>query len=92
MHRKIRILPRFWRLVILLLILIFAGFAGTSELKYRRNCAHLEALTQERDAAARRVEALATQLEAVQTDAYVEKVAREELNLLYPGEIRYVAR
>ena len=92
MHRKIRILPRFWRFVILLLALIFGGCAGASELKYRRNCAHLEALERERDGIARRVAALSAQLEEVQTDAYVEKIAREELNLLYPGEVRYVAR
>ncbi len=92
MHRKFRILPRFWRLVILLLALVFAGCAGASELKYRRNCAHLEALERERDGIARRVAALSAQLEAVHTDTYVERIAREELNLLYPGEIRYVAR
>lgn len=92
MHRKIRILPRFWRFVILLLVLIFACCAGSSELKYRRSRAHLENLEWERDEAAERVAALKARLAEVQTDAYVEKTAREELNLLYPGEIRYVAR
>ena len=90
--RRIRVLPRFWRFVILLLVLIFGACALSSELKYRRCCAHLAQVQLERDAAAQRVDALSERLTEVQTDAYVEEVARRELNLLYPGEIRYVAR
>ena len=90
--RHIRILPRFWRFVILLLVLIFGACALSSELKYRRCCEHLAQVQLERDAAAQRVDALSERLAEVQTDAYIEEVARRELNLLYPGEIRYVAR
>ena len=90
--RHIRILPRFWRFIILLLVLIFGACAGASELKYRRCCVHLAEVERARDAAAQRVDALSERLTEVQTDAYVEEVARRELNLLYPGEIRYVAR
>ena len=91
-RRKIRVLPRFWRFVILLLALIFGACALSSEMKYRRCCAHLAQVQLERDAAAQRVDALSERLAEVQTDAYIEEVARRELNLLYPGEIRYVAR
>lgn len=90
--RRIRVLPRFWRFVILLLVLIFGACALSSELKYRRCCAHLAQLQLDRDAATQRVDALTERLAHVQTDAYVEEIARRELNLLYPGEIRYVAR
>ena len=90
--RHIRILPRFWRFVSLLMVLIFGACALSSEMKYRRCCAHLSEVQALRDAAARRVEALSERLAEVQTDAYVEEIARRELNLLYPGEIRYVAR
>ena len=90
--RHIRVLPRFWRFVILLLVLIFGACALSSELKYRRCCEHLAQVQLERDAAAQRVDALSERLTEVQTDAYIEEVARRELNLLYPGEIRYVAR
>lgn len=90
--RHIRVLPRFWRFVILLLVLIFGACAGASELKYRRCCVHLAEVERARDAAAQRVAALNDRLAEVQTDAYTERIAREELNLLYPGEIRYVAR
>ena len=90
--RHIRVLPRFWRFIILLLVLIFGACAGASELKYRRCCAHLAEVERARDAAAQRVAALNDRLAEVQTDAYTERIAREELNLLYPGEIRYVAR
>ena len=90
--RHIRVQPRFWRFVILLLVLIFGACALSSELKYRRCCAHLAQVQDARDEAAQRVEALSQRLNAVQTDAYIEEIARRELNLLYPGEIRYVAR
>lgn len=91
-RRKIRVLPRFWRFVILLLALIFGACALSSEMKYRRCCAHLAQVQLARDEAARQVDALSERLSEVQTDAYVEEIARRELNLLYPGEIRYVAR
>ena len=91
LHR-IRALPRFWRLVSLLLMLIFGACALSSEMKYRRCCVHLAEVQAEHDAAARRVEVLSERLAQVQTDAYIEEIARRELNLIYPGEIRYVAR
>ena len=90
--RRIRVLPRFWRFVSLLLVLIFGACALSSEMKYRRCCAHLAEVQLARDEAARRVDALSERLAEVQTDAYIEEIARRELNLLYPGEIRYVAR
>ena len=90
--RHICVLPRFWRFVILLLVLVFGACALSSEIKYRRCCAHLAQVQLECDAAAQRVDALSERLAEVQTDAYIEEVARRELNLLYPGEIRYVAR
>ena len=37
------------------------------------------------------VEALSAQLEFAQTDEYVVRVARDELGMLMPGEIRYVS-
>ena len=90
--RHIRVLPRFCRFIILLLVLVFGTCAISSELKYRRCCAHLAQVQLDRDAAAQRVDALTERLTQVQTDAYIEEIARRELNLLYPGEIRYVAR
>ena len=90
--RRIRVLPRFWRFVILLLALIFGACALSSEHRYRRCCAHLAEVQAARDAAAQHVEALSDRLAEVQTDAYIEEIARRELNLLYPDEIRYVAR
>ena len=92
MRRKIRVLPRFWRFVSLLMALIFGACALSSEMKYRRCCAHLAEVQLARNEAARRVDELSQRLAEVQTDAYVEELARRELNLLYPGEIRYVAR
>ena len=39
--RHLRVQPRFWRFVILLLVLIFGACALSSELKYRCCCEHL---------------------------------------------------
>ena len=66
--RRIRVLPRFWRFVILLLVLIFGACALSSELKYRRCCAHLAQLQLDRDAAARRVDALPERLAQCYTE------------------------
>ena len=45
----------------------------------------------ERSALLDEVEALSAQLEFAQTDEYVVRVARDELGMLMPGEIRYVS-
>jgi len=37
------------------------------------------------------VNELNSQLAYVRTDAYIERVARDELNMIRPGEIRYVS-
>jgi len=91
LRRRYRARPRFF---LLLLCLMLAGFGASCALSHLRGLRideRLRALSAEKQALSARVEELKQQLDYVKTNAYVERIAREELNLLYPDEIRYVA-
>ena len=91
MTKKFRVRPRFYLLLAAALALAFGVNCGLTALRIhkaelrikalRQECAGLEAYLSELDRA----------IAYARTDAYVEKIARRELNLLYPGEIRYIA-
>lgn len=89
-RRRIRIMPRFFLFVAALMALCFGASCCLSQLRILRAAENVRTLQMERDSLAARVEDLRRKLDYVKTDAYVERVAREELNLLYPDEIRYV--
>ena len=91
MHRRIRIQPRFWLFIIVLMLLCFGASSAVAQYRYTQVSEHLHALNQEKLQLTDRISALNTQLNYVRTDAYVERVARDELNMLLPGEIRYVS-
>ena len=57
----------------------------------RGGAARLAARKAERDALVAEIGALQRQVDFVQTDAYAERAARDELGLIMPGEIRYVS-
>ena len=50
----------------------------------------MSALTEQRDQLVREIGELQEEIDFVQTDAYVERAARDELGLIMPGEVRYV--
>ena len=52
--------------------------------------AQVSALTEQRDQLVREIGELQEEIDFVQTDAYVERAARDELGLIMPGEVRYV--
>ena len=91
MHRRIRIQPRFWLFIIVLMLLCFGASSAVAQYRYAQISDHLNALTREKILLTDRISALNAQLDYVRTDAYVERVARDELNMLLPGEIRYVS-
>ena len=43
-----------------------------------------------RDSLRLQADALSSELDYAQTDAYIERVARDELGMIMPGEVRYV--
>ena len=90
MRRHLRIRPRFWCFIIALTIGIFlAGYAVT-QASIARGAERYAALREEYRTLAAEVETLENDIAFAQTDEYVERVARSELGLIRPGEIRYV--
>ena len=91
MTRNLRVRPRFYLLLAAALALVFGINCAFTALRVRKADIRIDAL---RRKCAEQEACLAKLGEAIayaQTDAYVEKIARSELNLLYPGEIRYIA-
>ena len=91
MPHKIRVRPRFYGFMILLMLVCFGASCAVAQLRYNQVSAHLTQLNQEKAQLMDQVSALNDQLTYVRTDAYIERVARDELNMLMPGEIRYVS-
>ena len=55
-----------------------------------RDAQRLARARSERDALAAQADALGDDLEFAQTDEYVMRIARDELNMIMPDEVRYV--
>lgn len=90
MQRRITPRPRFYFFVIAFMLLCFAVSGTVSQLHYSRVADRVDTLSAERTALSNRIREHA-QLDYVRTDAYIERVARDELNMIMPGEIRYVS-
>lgn len=88
---RLRVRPRFLALIGALLLAAALVSCGASLLRV----VHLNGrIGEAQSLLARRQLRLAdlqAQLEYAQTDQYVQAIARQELNLLFPGEIRYIA-
>ena len=91
MIRKLRIQPRFYLLLAAALAIAFSLNCGLTGLRIHRAQARISLLQQQCAAQETRLRELEEAIARAQTDAWVEKIARSELNLLYPGEIRYIA-
>lgn len=91
MRRRLRATPRFYLLLTGMLVLGFSLNCGLAGLKLGRLDRRIEALEARLQAQEAELAALDRELEYAQTDACVERIARSRLNLLYPGEIRYIA-
>lgn len=91
MQRRVSIRPRFWVFVIAVMLLCFSASCAVAQIRYSQNAERLELLTMEKLSLDQQVKSLTNRLNYVRTDAYVERVARDELNLIRPGEIRYVS-
>lgn len=91
MFRRISVRPRFYGLLILFMLLCFGISCAVAQVRYDQVSEYLEQLKGEKLALMNRMSELNERLEYVRTDAYIEQVARDELNLLMPGEIRYVS-
>lgn len=88
--RRIRPRPRFWFLLTGVMVLTFLCSGAASQYRYQRNLARLQQLHAEKLCLEESVARLHAQLEYTGSDAWVERTARKELNMIYPHEIRYV--
>ncbi len=89
MHRY-RIAPRFY---CFLIVCMLAVFGVSFAISYGRLAGEIDSLNEakaEKQVLAEEVAGLRQEMSDIQTDEYIERMAREELGMLYPGEIRYV--
>ena len=91
MQRRISVRPRFYVFIIVIMLLCFGVSGIASQVHYSRVSQRVNGLASQRLALSSRVKELNSQLNYVRTDAYIERVARDELNMIMPGEIRYVS-
>lgn len=87
---RLRIQPRFCLILIGCMLLIFSVSFLLSGRDLRAGAARLEAAQAECAAMEAELEALRDQLAYTETDDYVVRVARDELGMVMPGEIRYI--
>ena len=88
MRRRVK--PRFWGFMIALTLIVFLASFAVLRIRYGYGAQRLERARNERDALAAEAKALGDTLEFAQTDEYVMRIARDELNMIMPDEVRYV--
>lgn len=91
MQRRVNTQPRFWAFVIAVMLVCFMMSGVVSQLHYSRVSGRVYDLSSEKLMLTSRIADLKNQLKYVQTDDYIQRVARDELNMIMPGEIRYVS-
>ncbi len=64
---------------------------GTQQLRLYRFEQGIASINKEIEAAERQQEELLNQMELMKQDEYIERIAREKLGLVKPGEIPYIA-
>jgi len=88
--RRYHISPRFYVIVVCLMLVVFGISFGVSYSRLMDEVAALNTAKAERADLKAEIKALDQEYSDLKTDEYIERLAREELGMLYPGEIRYV--
>lgn len=88
---QLRIRPRFCLILIAVMLVVFTVSIGVSCCDLRSGAKRLAAAEAEYDALLNELDYLREELAFAGTDEYVERVARDELGMVMPGEIRYVS-
>ena len=84
--------PRFFVLLSVIAALVFAVGVIAVRGRMARDAEVLQQLRREQQTLVDSISELEDELEYAQTDEYVENAAREELNMIMPGEIRYMGQ
>lgn len=87
---NLRITPRFCLILIAVMLLVFGVSFGVSLRDLRAGQEKLSQVQAEHAEMLAEVQRLREELAFAETDEYVERVARDELSLIKPGEIRYM--
>lgn len=85
-RKRLRVTPRFWAIVALVCFVYIATSYALGFLAIWRLKGEIRQVQAEIAVAEARNEELRRELEYLQSDDYIEKVAREELGLVKPGE------
>ena len=88
--RKYHVTYRFYGMLALLLCVLFAVSFFVARGRLSGAMSTLADKKAARTEVADQVASLQDEFSYAQTDAYVERTARDELGLIYPGEYRYV--
>ena len=87
---RLKTKPRFWVITIAVMTAVFGVSIAAGKHDLRLGARQLEAANAQYAQLESEVEALQEKLAYVQTDDYIIRVARDELGLVMPGEVRYV--
>lgn len=90
MPRKRVIKPRLWLFAMASFTLIFFLFYSLQGKLLSQQDMEIKQLTEQKEQAEMTGKELSRKIDFTKTDTYVERVAREELGLLRPDEIRFV--
>ena len=89
--RKKMVKPRFWLLMMFVMIMVFGGVYVTQGQYLSTQAQRIAALESERSDAQDENAALTRKIAFTKTNEYVERVARDQLGLLKKNEVRFVA-
>lgn len=89
MRRRVQAKPKFYAIIIVVMILFFGISSAVSFGRLAKARDHADALVHEKEALNVQIAALDRELEYVRSDEFIISYARDVLNLIKPGEIRY---
>ena len=89
MHRY-RIAPRFYGFLIITMLIVFGVSFCVSYGRLHDEIALRDEAMAEKNALSAEIASLRQEFSSIQSDEYIERIAREELGMIYPGEILYV--
>lgn len=89
--RKRNVKPRFWVMMMAILLVVFCGVYVSQAGYMGQQQAQIAQLEIQRDAVMAENAGLERKISFSKTNEFIERTAREELGLLKPGEIRFVA-
>jgi len=92
MRRKLQAKPKFYAMVIIIMILCFGISCAVSQHRLVKARSHADALCHDREALNVKIAGLERELEYVRSDEFIIRYARDVLKMVKPGEIRYLAR